>query len=102
MMPDQEIPVQMFTIPGFESLSGQLSASIQSSHARVGVSGAVERDIGLYERKAAHYLSNIAMDAAKDNSKDPNDNEDGPTVLHIEDPIFYWRDQVIKIFFDNE
>ena len=106
MTSEQAAPVKMFTIPGFESLSSQITDSIQSSHVRVGGgSGAVERDILLYERKAAHYLSNLALNAAKDNTKDPNDNEDeeGPTVLQIEDPVVYWRDQVnIKIFFDNE
>lgn len=77
-------------------MTSWVTDSIQSSHVRVGGGGALERDLALYDRKAAQYLSNLANNASKDLPKDPNDNtEQSPTVLHVEDPLFYWQEQVI-------
>ena len=100
--PVQEDQGPVFAIPGLESLSSQLTASINASHVRVGGSRTtlLERDLTLYDRKAMQYLSNLALKAST-STTDPNGNPDAanqaPTLLTVEDPLSYWSNQVNNI-----
>ena len=73
--------------------------------ARVG-HGSLERDLSLYDRKAAQFLANVAAEktkemeaqAAKDGDHEINGNaEQGVKRLELNDvdPLDYWGQQVM-------
>ena len=75
-----------------------------SSLARVG-HGSLERDLSLYDRKAAQFLANVAaqktkeMEAQAARDQEMNGNEGGQSIKRLElndvDPLDYWGQQVL-------